>query len=298
MTLPSRNKRHAWLRFDTQDYTKEGIQDFKSMLGKIYNRQVHQVQFLNFDVLTEDMKQDMTERLTMEHTDAQGHDASLRVIASKAELRDYWTRISSSGDFLTLVPSYTLIREPLKRLCHRMIAFTIARRGQAPEKVTTTDLFFLRSMDEGTVVNVPYLLAQYLFRFSLVRKKGAQMSEGYFIVRLGVHFRVIMEESLQTLTMEVRGLTTIDIDELIRLRICEAAQVDPKAPQEDVAAGHEGVQSDLAHVQAPQAVAPIPRTIPQRLQRLEEEVHGLCESLGEQRMLLERMGSDQERFST
>ncbi|GJW09457.1 hypothetical protein Tco_1575284 [Tanacetum coccineum] len=304
MTLPSRNERHAWLRFDTQDYTKEGIQDFESRLGKIYNRQVHQVQFLDFDVLTEDMKQDMTERLMMEHTDAQGHfqmgglrrqlgwrqfmailglhtvkemetdgfraywDASLRVIASKAE-------------------------EPLRRLCHRLIAFTIAGRDQTPEKVTTIYLFFLR-----------------------MRKKGAQMSEGYFIVRLGVHCRVIMEESLQTLTMKVRGLTTIDIDELIRLRICkrlrdvvtwvalrlhrqqvgaagEATQVDPKAPQEDVAAGHEGVQADLAPVQAPQAVAPIPRTIPQRLQRLEEEVYGLRESLGKHRMLLERMSNDQ-----
>ncbi|GKC45392.1 hypothetical protein Tco_1063114 [Tanacetum coccineum] len=247
MTLPSRNERHAWLRFDTQDYTKEGIQDFESRLGKIYNRQVHQVQFLDFDVLTEDMKQDMTERLMMEHTDAQGHfqmgglrrqlgwrqfmailglhtvkemetggfraywDARLRVIASKAE-------------------------EPLRRLCHRLIAFTIAGRDQTPEKVTTIYLFFLRSMDEGTVVNVPYLLAQYLFRFSLVRKKGAQMSEVTWVA-LRLHRQQVGAAG-------------------------EAAQVDPKAPQEDVAAGHEGVQADLAPVQAPHAVAPIPRTIP------------------------------------
>ncbi|GKA00370.1 hypothetical protein Tco_0672920 [Tanacetum coccineum] len=162
MTLPSRNERHAWLRFDTQDYTKEGIQDFESRLGKIYNRQVHQVQFLDFDVLTEDMKLDMTERLTMEHTDAQGY--VLFTIP--------YRRIE------------TEVREPLRRLCHRLIAFTIAGRDQTPEKV--------------------------------------------------------------------RGLTTIDIDELIRLRICkrlrdvvtwvalrlhrqqvgaagEATQVDPKA---------------------------------------------------------------------
>ncbi|GKE87893.1 hypothetical protein Tco_1565368, partial [Tanacetum coccineum] len=44
--------------------------------------------------------------------------------------------------------------------------------------------------------------------------------------------------------------------------------------------------------------ATIPRTIPQRLQRLEEEVYRLRESLGEQRMLLERMSSDQARFSS
>ncbi|GJZ38795.1 hypothetical protein Tco_0585358 [Tanacetum coccineum] len=62
-------------------------------------------------------------------------------------------------------------------------------RGQSPEKVTTTDLFFLYSMKEGTV--------------------------------LGVHFEVITEQSLQTLTVKVRDLQTIDLEELIRLRIYE-----------------------------------------------------------------------------
>ncbi|GJY69824.1 hypothetical protein Tco_0472806, partial [Tanacetum coccineum] len=33
-------------------------------------------------------------------------------------------------------------------------------RGQAPKKVTTTDLYYLRSMEEGTL-NLPYLLAHY-----------------------------------------------------------------------------------------------------------------------------------------
>nr|GEV31229.1 putative reverse transcriptase domain-containing protein [Tanacetum cinerariifolium] len=84
-----------------------------------------------------------------------GIDAdSSRVIASKADLRDYWIEISSSGDFLTRVPSYTAIREPLKRLCHRLIAVTITGRGWAPKKVTTTDLYYLMSMDEGMDVDV------------------------------------------------------------------------------------------------------------------------------------------------
>ncbi|GKD43766.1 hypothetical protein Tco_1268411 [Tanacetum coccineum] len=127
---------------------------------------------------------------------------SLRDIASKADLWDYWTRISSSGDFLTTVPSYTLMRDPLRRLCHRLIKFSIVGRGQTPE-------------------NVPYLLALYLFRFAFGRKQGAKMSGGQFITRLGVHLGVITEHSRQTLTVEVHGLTTIDIDELVRLRICD-----------------------------------------------------------------------------
>nr|GEU53390.1 hypothetical protein [Tanacetum cinerariifolium] len=74
---------------------------------------------------------------------------SLRVLATKADLRDYWTEISSTSDFMTGVPSYTAIRDPLKRLCHRLIAFNISGRSQAPEKVTATDLFYLRNMDQG-----------------------------------------------------------------------------------------------------------------------------------------------------
>ncbi|GJU52272.1 hypothetical protein Tco_1225986 [Tanacetum coccineum] len=111
-------------------------------------------------------------------------------------------------------PSYTLIREPLRRLCHQLIAFTIFGKGQAPKKVTTTDIFFLRSIDEGTMV--------------------------------------ITEQSLQNLTVEVRHISTIDPDELIRLRICE--RLLNTAPL------------------MPQATAAAPRTIAQRLHRVEEEV--------------------------
>nr|GEX87652.1 hypothetical protein [Tanacetum cinerariifolium]GEY37521.1 hypothetical protein [Tanacetum cinerariifolium] len=55
IALPHRNKRHVWLRFDAQDYTKSDIHDFESRLGQIYDRQVHRVHVLDFDVLMEDM---------------------------------------------------------------------------------------------------------------------------------------------------------------------------------------------------------------------------------------------------
>ncbi|GKF62051.1 hypothetical protein Tco_0182105 [Tanacetum coccineum] len=69
----------------------------------------------------------------------------------------------------------------------------MAGRGQTPEKVTATDLFYLRSMHEGTVVNIPYLL----------------------------HIRLITKESLQRLIVVVHDLRVIDMDELVRLHICE-----------------------------------------------------------------------------
>ncbi|GJU91672.1 hypothetical protein Tco_1304095 [Tanacetum coccineum] len=59
---------------------------------------------------------------------------SVRRIPDKGDLRDDWIRISSTGDFLGTTPFYTLIRDPMLRLCHRLIAFSIAGRSQAPEK--------------------------------------------------------------------------------------------------------------------------------------------------------------------
>ncbi|GKG50204.1 hypothetical protein Tco_0521304, partial [Tanacetum coccineum] len=72
---------------------------------------------------------------------------SERLIPDKEDLSDYWVEISSGRDFLRGAPSYTYIRDPVRRLYHRLISYNISGRGQAPEKVTATDLFYLRSMD-------------------------------------------------------------------------------------------------------------------------------------------------------
>ncbi|GKE12640.1 hypothetical protein Tco_1416191 [Tanacetum coccineum] len=144
---------------------------------------------------------------------------SLREIATKADLRDYWSNISFDEDFLSIVPSYISIRDPLRRLCHRLITFNISRRGQAPEKVTATNLFYLRSMDKGTVV-------------------------------------------------------------------------DPEVAQ-------DGVQADMAPA-APAHAPPaalVLKTITQRLQRLEEEMHEVRESLGEHREVIDRVSTNFARFS-
>ncbi|GJU50370.1 hypothetical protein Tco_1219925 [Tanacetum coccineum] len=103
-----------------------------------------------------------------------------RLIPDKGDLRDYWMEISSDRDFLGPAPSYVLIRDPVRRLCHRMIAYSISGRGHAPEKVTGIDLIYLCSMDRGTI-NVPHLLAQYLFRHAEGRKSVAKLLEGHLL---------------------------------------------------------------------------------------------------------------------
>nr|GEX92569.1 putative reverse transcriptase domain-containing protein [Tanacetum cinerariifolium] len=55
---------------------------------------------------------------------------SERIIPRKGDLRDYWRDISTNGDFLGPPPSYTLIRDPVLRLCHRMMAYSITGRSQ------------------------------------------------------------------------------------------------------------------------------------------------------------------------
>ncbi|GKD82402.1 hypothetical protein Tco_1349241 [Tanacetum coccineum] len=60
---------------------------------------------------------------------------SERMIPRKGDLHDYWSDISTTGDFLGPPHSYTLIRGPVLRLCHRMMAHSIAGRSQAPEKI-------------------------------------------------------------------------------------------------------------------------------------------------------------------
>ncbi|GKB99942.1 hypothetical protein Tco_0986079 [Tanacetum coccineum] len=120
------------------------------------------------------------------------------MIPRKGDLRDYWRDISTDGDFLGPLPSYTLIRDLVIRLCHRMMAHSIAGRSQAPEKVTVTDLFYLRGLDVGSV-NIPYLLARYLRRFAAGRKSGALISCGQFVARLAKHFGLLTKERLHGL---------------------------------------------------------------------------------------------------
>nr|GEY26662.1 hypothetical protein [Tanacetum cinerariifolium] len=182
-------------------------------------RDIHRVQVFDFGRLPDLIAEGLSARMPMEHRDAQGFGEvvldldtpgalqyqlgrieSARRIPDKGDLRDYWIRISYAGDFLGTAPSYTFIWDPMLRLCHRLIACSIARRSQAPKKVTMTDLFYLRGMDVGSV-NVPYLLARYLRLFASGRKQEAMISEGQYVARLAEHFRFLTEERLQGLTV-------------------------------------------------------------------------------------------------
>nr|GEW90979.1 zinc finger BED domain-containing protein RICESLEEPER 2 [Tanacetum cinerariifolium] len=137
-------------------------------------------------------------------------------------------------------------RDPVLKLCHRIMAHSIAGRSQAPEK------------------------------------SGAYISGGQFVARLAEHFGLLTAEILKRLTVIAPELSIIDMGELVRFHICEQlddtwAWVAPEPwRQQVVAVGaleatkdapvvDEGSQTNLAPVQAPQHPPPPPsaaRTMP------------------------------------
>ncbi|GJY83635.1 hypothetical protein Tco_0497011 [Tanacetum coccineum] len=241
-----------------------------------------------------------------------------RQIPKKGDLRDYWIGISSVGDFLVTAPSYTSNRDPILRLCHKLIVCSIAGRSQAPEKVTVTDLFYLRWMDVGSV-NIPYLLARYLRLFAAERKSLDLIFGGQFVARLAKHFGLLTEERLWGLTVIARALPVIDMAELVRLQICMEidytwdwvamglerqpnAMANVPVVAQDAPAVDEGDQAVPVPVQAPQQPPPPPpaagKTMPQRLGRLEEEVQRLRQDVRTLWGLVKRSVTDQGRFFT
>ncbi|GKC00618.1 hypothetical protein Tco_0986754 [Tanacetum coccineum] len=126
--------------------------------------------------------------------------------------------MAEAGDFLGPTTSYVFIRDPVRRLCYRMISCSISGRGQAPEMVIGVDIFYLWSMDQGTA-NVSYLLAQYLFRHTEGKKSGARLSRGHIIGCLAAHFEMVSDHGIMGLSVVTRELPLIDLHELGRLNI-------------------------------------------------------------------------------
>ncbi|GJT01806.1 putative reverse transcriptase domain-containing protein [Tanacetum coccineum] len=238
--LPIRAQRQPWLIYEVKGYTDEIVQDFEQRLAGIFNLEDDGT----FSFQLGGAKREMSWRQfilalglhTVEEIDIVG-------------FRAYWDGSSR-------------IRDPLRRLCHRLIAHTIVGREQAPKKVTCTNLYFMRSMDRE-VVNLPYLLAHYLFRHAEERKHEAEMSGGHFIGRIADYFGLLIEERLPGTTVVAWVAPGTE-----RQQVAAA-----KAPK-DVEGAHaevEGDQAISAPVQAPQPLLPAAqtRTMLQRITRLE-----------------------------
>ncbi|GJW82091.1 hypothetical protein Tco_0146066 [Tanacetum coccineum] len=215
---------------------------------------------------------------------------SERVTPNKGDPMDYWIDISFDRDFLGPAPSYVHIRDPVRRLRHRMIACSIFGRGQGAGKVTGVDLFYLRTIDRMTT-NVPYLLAQYLFHHAEGRKSGVWLPGGHFIGCLAAHFGLVGDQGLRAPRAKRQQAATAGA-----LGAAEGAPVvDEGAPTAD-----EGAQDVLAPMQVPQPSppAPQPRTMSQRINRLEEEVRKMRQSVVGLQGVVKSSIIEQTRVST
>ncbi|GKB10629.1 hypothetical protein Tco_0844552 [Tanacetum coccineum] len=170
------------------EYTDTDIADFEERLEMIYSREIHRVQVVDFKRMLELMKDGLFARMVMEHHDNVGvvvftsrawgrlfdtrgplvwelileflstlifgESESERMIHGKGDLHDYWRDISTDGYFLGPPASYTLIRDPELRLCHRMIAHSIASRSQSPKKGLTIIAPVLPVIDMAELVRL------------------------------------------------------------------------------------------------------------------------------------------------
>ncbi|GJX29638.1 hypothetical protein Tco_0237717 [Tanacetum coccineum] len=326
--LPPREQRHLFLRYKGLEYTDEDIADFKEKVKRIYSHEIHKVQFVDFQGMPVLMRDGLFTRMGMEHRDDAGvvvftsrawgrlfntrgplvrelileflntlrfgeelldFDApstiqfqlggarrrlswrqfilalglhteeemkspsfarywseSEGMIPGKGDLHDFWRDISTDGDFLGPPPSYTLIRDLVLRLCHRMMAHS------------TTG-----------------------------RKSEAYIFGGQFVARLAEYFGLLTAKILGGLTVIAPELPIIDMAELVRLQITEDAPIVD-----------EGGQADPTPIHAPPPPPALARIIPQRMARLEEDVHKIRGVLTEQREVTDAMAYDFSRFST
>nr|GEW60103.1 hypothetical protein [Tanacetum cinerariifolium] len=150
-----------------------------------------------------------------------------------------------------------------------MIACSISGKRQAPEKVTSVDLFYLRTMDRGTA-NIPYLLAKYLFRHAEGRKSGARLLGGHVIGHLAAHFGLVDDQGL-------RGFSVV-----VRPKRQQAAAAGAPGAAKDAHAADEGAQA----VPAP------------GIERLKEEVRELQKSVVGLRGVVESSITKQTRVSS
>ncbi|GKC09881.1 hypothetical protein Tco_1001491, partial [Tanacetum coccineum] len=193
-------------------YDKGIIHSYEQRLETIWGRPVNWVHVLDFTGLKDDMRQTLGDRLSMVYA-RDDEEALMSDTEMGLDVAD--TLCFQLGGARRRMNW----RDPVRRLCHRMIACSIFGRGQEAQKVTGVDLFYLQTMDRGTT-NVLYLLAQYLFHHAEGRKSGARLSKGHFIGRQATHFGLVGDQGLRGLSVVVIKLSVIDLHELARLNIC------------------------------------------------------------------------------
>nr|GEW79526.1 hypothetical protein [Tanacetum cinerariifolium] len=155
------------------------VHNYKQRIEMIWSRPVNYVHVLNFKGLTPEMRQDLAMRLGMVYTG----DGGTSGICESCLEAVVWNPMSFSSKV------YSRTSRHLQD--EWMIAYSISGKGQALEKVTGVDLFYLCSIDRGTTN----------------------------ILRLAAHFGLVNDQRLRGLQVVTHELLLIDLHELRRLKI-------------------------------------------------------------------------------
>ncbi|GKC64383.1 hypothetical protein Tco_1096981, partial [Tanacetum coccineum] len=233
-------------------YTKEIVHDFEQMLKTIFGRLVvfvsHAWRRL-FRIQAPLVQEFILEFFsTCRIKDEMGLDMAGTLCFQLGGVRD----------FLRGAPSYTYIRDSIRRLCHRLISYNISRRGQAPEK------------------------------------SGARLSRGHFIGRLTHHFGLVSDDGLRGLSVVTREILLIDME---RQQVAMAGAPEAAEDAPVVNKGAQAVPAPVQAPQPPPPPLATGMTMPQRLGRLEEEMQGLQQDVRSLHRIMERSMTDQGRFS-
>ncbi|GKB19696.1 hypothetical protein Tco_0853619 [Tanacetum coccineum] len=141
-SLPPREQRHPFLRYQGLKYSDADIANFEERLERIYSREIHRVQelilefhsMLRFGEILLDL--DAPDTIQFQLGGARRRLSWRQfILALGLHTGEEMESPTFARDLLGLPPSYTLIRDPMLRHCHWMMAHSIARRSQAPEKI-------------------------------------------------------------------------------------------------------------------------------------------------------------------
>ncbi|GJW62157.1 hypothetical protein Tco_0111492 [Tanacetum coccineum] len=286
------------------EYSDADVVDFEERLERIYSREIHKVQVVDFQGMPELIRDGLFARMVMEHRD----DADIVIFTSRAWGRLFDTRGPLVRELILEFLSTLRFGEVLLDLdAPGTIQFQLggARRRLSWRFLRISP--FLQFDQRSGVETFPsydgirYCWEEsgtrkdrYLRRFDAGKKCGGLISWGQFVAGLAEHFGLLTAEILGGLTVIAPELLIIDMGEMVRFQIY--MEVDDTWAW--VSMGPERL---FCTHEAPQQPTPPPpataRTMPQRLGRLEEEVQGLRRDVGTLRGLVERSMIDQGRFS-
>ncbi|GJU56865.1 hypothetical protein Tco_1234631 [Tanacetum coccineum] len=158
----------------------------------------------------------------------------------------YVINITTSANYDTRhPPSYTSIRNPIRRLVHHLLTLSVAGRHSGKEKVTLDDLFLLHSMDGGVSVDVLWHVAKFLSDKVKGSKRKIPIMGAHLIGKIASYYGLMTLRSLMNVTLGPET-SSMSVAKLVDLGICRynglgigemVVEIPEVAGDDDVGAG-------------------------------------------------------------